>query len=104
MSDPEKVLPDSPADFDSSVAYALHAEMRRLIILVVVGSLLLSVGMAMFTDPGTVSRFGPEIFRRVVWLGVGLVGATLFFGGLVGALFKIVTDATIVATEYSRER
>lgn len=100
MSEPEDILHDTPADFDSSVAYALHAEMRRLIIMFVVGSIVFPVGLAMFFDPGSFSSvLGPEILRAVIGLGTSIVGAALLFGGLIGALFKLVTDANIVAHE-----
>jgi hypothetical protein len=97
MADPEDTLRDSPVDFDSAVAYALHPEMRRLLILYVVGTLLLPVGLGLFFDPGL---FAPELLRvvrRVIGLGIALVGATFLFGGLVGAAFKLVADANILA-------
>ena len=97
MSDPEEVLSDSPADFDSSFAYALHPEMRRLIIVAVVGSLILPIGLAMFLDPGFVIGPAEQLLRQMIGLLLAIVGAALLFGGLVGALFKIVTDANIVA-------
>lgn len=96
MTDPVDVLRESPVDFGAAVAYALHPEMRRLLILYLVGTLLLPVGVAVFIDPG---HFGilREIVRRVVGLIVAVVGATFLFGGLVGAVFKLVTDANILA-------
>ena len=96
MDDPEDTLRNSPVDFDSAVAYALHPEMRRLLILYVVGTLLLPVGLGLFFDPG----LAPELLavvRRVIGLGIALVGATFLFGGLVGAAFKLVADANILA-------
>lgn len=30
---------------------------------------------------------------------IAIVGAALFFGGLIGALFKVVVDANMVAAE-----
>lgn len=100
MPDPEHILHDSPADFDSSVAYALHAEMRRLLILFIVGSFTFSLGLAMFFSPGTFSSaLGPELVRILLGVLIALVGAALFFGGLIGALFKLVTDANILAAE-----
>lgn len=98
MANPETILGSSPADFNSSMAYALHGDMRRLLITAIVGSLLLPIGMAEFLQPqfffeGT----GELLVRRLVGLLVALGGATLLFGGLVGALFKLVTDAMILA-------
>ena len=39
MPNPEDILSDSPADFDSSFAYALHGEMRRLLIVTILGTM-----------------------------------------------------------------
>ena len=97
MAEPEEVLRDSPVDFDSAVAYALHPEMRRLILLYVVGVLLVSVGLSLFVDPAVGATA-----QALVWQAIGLVltvvGATFLFGGLVGAAFKLVADANILAT------
>ncbi|MFB6139566.1 MAG: hypothetical protein ABEJ26_03925 [Halosimplex sp.] len=96
MAEPEDTLARSPVDFDSAVAYALHPEMRRLIILYLVGTLLLPIGLALFVNLpvfGAIAR----LVRRVVGLAVVLVGATFFFGGVVGAAFKLVADANILA-------
>lgn len=96
--DPEEILGDSPADFDSSFAYALHSEMRRLLIVAILGLLVFPTGLAMFFDPGFfLEGTGEEFVRRVVGLLLALAGAGLLFGGLVGALFKLITDANIVA-------
>ena len=99
MTDPEDVLDDSPADFDSSLAYALHAEMRRLIIVTVVGSVLLPVGLDMFLDPTFFAGISELIFSRLIGLIVAVVGAALLYGGLIGILFKTITDANIVAQQ-----
>lgn len=96
MPEPEETLRDSPVDFDSAVAYALHPEMRRLLILYVVGTILLPLGLAMFLDPTLVGGVA-EIVRQVIGLGIAIVGAIFLFGGLVGAAFKLVADANIVA-------
>ncbi len=103
MSTPEKLLADSPADFDSSFAYALHPEMRRLLIAAIVGSLLLPIGLALFIDPRLYGGRATFLIWRVLGLGIGLLGAILFYGGVVGALFKIITDAYIVGSANSPE-
>jgi hypothetical protein len=101
MSDPEEVLGDSPADFDSSLAYALHPEMRRLIIVWAVGWLLAPIGLSLFLGSRLLRAplIGADILPGIVGLVVAVVGAALFFGGLIGALFKLVVDANIVAAE-----
>ena len=103
MTDAEDILVDSPADFDSSLAYALHSEMRRLIIVWIVGALLTPVGVRMLLAPRSLP-IGPGIVVRAVGLAVAVGGATLLFGGLVGALFKLVTDANIVAATHRSGR
>lgn len=92
MADFEDTLRDSPVNFQFAVAYALHPEMRRLIILHIVGVLLLSAGLSLYLGP---TFFG--VIDRVIGLVVVIVGATFLFGGLVGALFKLVTDANLLA-------
>ncbi|MFB6296015.1 MAG: hypothetical protein ABEH66_04140 [Halobacteriales archaeon] len=99
MADPEDTLSDSPVDFGTAVAYALHPEMRRLLILYAVGALLLSAGTGLFFDPGFLDPVIVGIVQRLIGLAVVLVGATFFFGGLVGAAFKLVADANILAAE-----
>jgi hypothetical protein len=96
MAEPEHTLRDSPVDFDSAVAYALHPEMRRLIILYITGTVLLPAGMALFLDP---TRFPlvRAVVQQLVGLAIAVVGAALLFGGLVGAAFKLVTDANRLA-------
>ena len=96
VPEPEDILRESPVDFDTAVAYALHPGMRRLIIMYVVGLLLVPVGLGAFVNP----PFAPlplEIVLRLVGLALAVVGATLLFGGLVGAAFKLVTDANLLA-------
>lgn len=96
MAAPEETLRDSPVDFDSAVAFALQPVMRRLIIVYVVGALLLPFGLSMFLSPTAIAG----VVSRVVGLVLAVVGATLLFAGLVGAAFKIVADANILADEY----
>ncbi|MFB6171565.1 MAG: hypothetical protein ABEJ23_03455 [Haloarculaceae archaeon] len=100
MTEPEDVLASSPVDFDSAVAYALHPEMRRLIILYVVGALLLPTGLAAFLSP-PFAGFLVELVVRLVGLVVAVVGAAFLFGGAVGAAFKLVTDANLLAMAQS---
>ena len=97
IAEPEDTLRDSPVDFDSAVAYALHPEMRRLIIRHIIGTLLLPVGTALFISPGVVPEFAAGLVRRLIGLAVALIGATFFVGGLVVAAFKLVADANILA-------
>ena len=94
MSDAKRAVRDSPVDFEYAVAYALHREMRRLIILYLVGSVLVSAGIAWTVDPPVVSIIG-----WTIGVLVAVVGAVFLFGGLVGALFKLVTDANLLANE-----
>ena len=101
MVEPEEALRDSPVDFDSAVAYALHPEMRRLVLLYVVGVLLLPLGLSLFLDP-TIGPFVRAVIVRGIGLGLAVVGATFLFGGLIGAAFKLVTDANILAMEQRR--
>ncbi len=93
MAEPEEVLRDSPVDFDSAVGYALQPVMRRLVIVYVVGALLLPVGLSMFVGPTS----GIGIISQLIGLVVAVVGATLLFAGLIGAAFKLVTDANTLA-------
>jgi len=102
MAEPEDTLSRSPVDFDSAVAYALHPEMRRLIILYLVGTLLLPIGLSMFANPFVFGGLA-RIVRQILGLGIVLVGATFFFGGVVGALFKLVADANLLAAEIEVE-
>jgi len=94
MASPEETLARSPVDFETAVAYALHPEMRRLLILYLAGSALLPAGLSvLFTNTvtGTVFIDGP------LGLLLVLVGAVFLFGGAVGGLFKLVTDANRLA-------
>lgn len=98
MAQPEDTLRESPIDFDTAVAYALHPEMRRLLILYVVGAVLLPVGLSMFGGsfvlaPGVI----PQLVSMVAGLLVTVVAAVFFFAGLIGAVFKLVADANIIA-------
>jgi len=102
MAEPEDTLSRSPVDFDSAVAYALHPEMRRLIILYLVGTLLLPIGLSMFASPLVFDGL-VRIVWQVAGLGIVLVGATFFFGGVIGALFKLVADANLLAAELDIE-
>ncbi len=102
MAQPERLLADSPADFDSSLAYALHAEMRRLLIVMIVGSILLPTGLMIFFEPSMWLPLGMMFVHQLVGLVLAIVGAAFFYGGAVAILFKIVTDATIIAATHSR--
>ncbi len=99
MADPAETIRSSPVDFATAVAYALHPEMRRLILLYVVGALVLPAGLRLLLGPSLTG--GPEL--RLFWGLVGLVvavaGATFLFAGVVGAVFKLVTDANRLADE-----
>lgn len=95
MVSPEEILADSPADFDTSLGYALHVEMRRLLIVMIVGSILLPIGLATFLEPGLWAGI-TRVLVQVMGLVFAIIGAALFYGGLVAIVFKIVTDAVIV--------
>lgn len=92
MPAPEQVISESPVRFEHAVAYALHPDMRRLIILYVVGLLLTPVGMSWFMRPVSL-----PIIDHVLGLAVTIIGAIFLFSGLVGTLFKLVTDANRLA-------
>lgn len=100
MSEPEDTLSQSPIDFDTAVAYALHPEMRRLLILYVVGTILLPVGLSLFGGRGVGPGGIPDLVVTIVGLLVTVVAAVFFFAGLVGAAFKLVADANMIAAEY----
>lgn len=98
MQSPEDSVRASPVGFDYAVAYALHPDMRRLIILYIAGALLVPVGISWFVSPPIVPIVG-----SLIGLLVLLIGAVFLFGGLIGTLFKLVTDANILANEYVDE-
>jgi len=68
---------------------------RRLIVLYLVGTLLLPVGLSAFLSRTALGG----ILSRVIGLVLALVGAVLLFAGLVGAVFRIVADANILAAK-----
>lgn len=98
MASPEDAVRESPVGFEYAVAYALHPEMRRLIILYIAGTLLLPLGVSWFLTPPLLPILG-----NLIGLAVLIVGAVFLFGGLVGTLFKLVTDANILANEFAEE-
>ena len=98
MDTPKTAVQESPVGFDYAVAYALHPDMRRLIILYIVGTLLLPTGISWILAPPIVPFVG-----IVLGIIVSVVGAVFLFGGLVGTLFKLVTDANIMANQYRAE-
>lgn len=100
MAQPEDTLRESPIDFDTAVAYALHPEMRRLLILYVVGAVLLPVGLSMFDGRGLGAGDVPDLLATLVGLLVTVVAAVFLFAGLVGAVFKLVADANMIAADY----
>lgn len=99
MAEPEDTLRESPIDFDTAVAYALHPEMRRLLILYIVGAVLLPVGLAMFGGRSLGFAGIPQLVVSLVGLLVTVIAAVFFFAGLVGAAFKLVADANMIAIE-----
>ncbi|ERH08671.1 MAG: hypothetical protein J07HX64_00417 [halophilic archaeon J07HX64] len=100
MTDAEDILDDSPAEFDSSFAYALHGEMRRLLVVTVLGTVLYPFGLQILSERG-------EIYLPVLDLLFGLaltvVGAAFLFGGIVAVLFKTIVDANTVAGQTTDE-
>ena len=100
MSDStERTLSRDGVAFDAALAYALSPDMRRLIIVFLAGWFLSPLGIAMFVDPVFLThRFAlPRILVMVVGLVVLVVAGVLLFGGLIGALFKTVADANVLA-------
>jgi hypothetical protein len=100
MTDPEDILSDSPADFDSSFAYALHGEMRRLLIVTILGTVLYPFGLGLLF--GTEETLGVYFLPQVIGLGFTVLGAAFLFGGIVAVLFKTVVDANTVAARTAR--
>lgn len=96
MSSTESVLRNSPVDFETAVAYALQPDMRRLVIVYLFGGVLTTAGLSLFLDPGFVA-FVVEVVVRIVGIVLAVVGAAMLFGGLIGAAFKLVTDANRLA-------
>ena len=101
MPDPEDVLSDSLADFDSSFAYALHGEMRRLLIVTILGTVLYPFGLGLLF--GTDETLGMFLLPQVTGLAFTVLGAAFLFGGIVAVLFKTVVDANTVAARTARE-
>jgi hypothetical protein len=95
MPEPEDILSDSPADFDSSFAYALHGEMRRLLIVTILGTVLYPFGLGLLF--GTDETLGVFFLPQLFGLAFTVLGAAFLFGGLVAVLFKTVVDANTVA-------
>lgn len=95
MTDPAETIAESPVDYSTAVGYALHMEMRRLLLTSVAGTLVLSVGVDLFLGGRFVG--GPGVAGWVLGLLLTVVGATLLFAGLVGAAVKLVTDANRLA-------
>ena len=85
----------SPVDFESAVGYALHRDMRRLVILFVVGSFMVPFGLSMSFGASSLG-----IVDNLLGIAIAVVGAAFLFGGLIGGLFKLVTDATLLASAH----
>lgn len=95
MDSTKRRVRESPIDFQFAFAYALHPTMRRLIIVSIVGSLLISFGISWFFHPPTL-----PIIDRLTGIAIAILGTVLFFGGLIGGLFKLFTDAMLVANDH----
>jgi hypothetical protein len=95
MTEPAETISASPVDYSTAVGYALHMEMRRLLLTYVTGALLLPVGVDLLFGGRFV--FGPHIVGWLLGLLLTVLGATLLFAGIVGAAFKLVTDANRLA-------
>jgi len=104
MSSPEDTLRRSPVDFETAVAYALHPEMRRPLIIYAVGSLLVPLGLGLFASQPPFTPLLSGLIRQLVGLAIAVAGALLLFAGLVGAAFKVITDANVLAAETTRSR
>lgn len=89
MSSQLDVLADSPVDFETAVAYALSPVLRRLLILYVLGAVLTPLGITYFG--------GRTLLGQVVGIVVIVVGLAFLFAGVVGVLFKVITDANRLA-------
>lgn len=104
MSSPEDTLRHSPVDFETAVAYALHPEMRRLLIIYAVGSLLVPLGLGSFASRPLFTPLLSGLIQQIAGLAIAVAGALLLFAGLVGAAFKVVTDANVLAAETTGSR
>jgi len=100
VTDLEDILSDSPAEFDSSFAYALHGEMRRLLIVTILGTVLYPFGLGLLFHEQ--SSLLTEVLGRGTGLDITLVGAAFLFGGIVAVLFKTIVDANTVAAGAAR--
>ncbi|WP_152418076.1 hypothetical protein [Haloferax elongans] len=92
MSPPEKLTNKPPISFETALAYALHREMRRLIIVFIAGVFISNIGLVAFFGYNVAPEYYP--IPKILGLIVAIIGLTLLFGGLVGSLFKLVVDAT----------
>lgn len=100
MSDrTEETLARENVEFDTALAYALSPDMRRLIIVFLAGWFLSPIGFTLFVDPVFLTHRIelPWVLVMVVGLAVLVVAGALLFGGLIGALFKTVADANVLA-------
>lgn len=100
MSDStEETLARDGVAFDAALAYALSPAMRRLIIVFLAGWFLSPIGLALLADPFfLMHRLSiPRILVTAVGLVLLVVAGALLFGGLIGALFKTVADANVLA-------
>jgi hypothetical protein len=83
-------------DFETAVASALQPDIRRLVIVYLLGSVLTVAGLSLFLDSGF-HAFVVELLVSIVGLVLAVVGAAMLFGGLIGAAFELVTDANRLA-------
>jgi hypothetical protein len=97
VSPPEEILNRSPVDFESAIAYSLQKDMRRLAITFITGLLLSSVGWSWFFHPELHLFIG--LLDQAIGLLILIIGIPLLIGGLVGSIFKIITDAFILSME-----
>lgn len=89
MDSVQKTLTDSPVDFKTAVAYALSPDLRRLLILYILGGLLTPGGIAYFARNDIVDQF--------IGIVLLIIGLAFLFAGLVGLTFKVITDANRLA-------